>query len=128
MGPGGERLTGRARRGIPAHESLDVVGEVGGGNDVAGVLFGHVASIAQDTREDAVVVREFNPKWLYDYKRREALPLEERAERWQSLLRLESVGAVNLNFWDAGFLSVLVPDDALAAFDLGRCYAAIETI
>ena len=93
----------------------------------AGQLLGHVAGIGQDPREDAVVAREFDPKWMYDYERRRTLGLEEKAERWQNLIRVDSAREADLNFWDAGYLNVLIREDALEALDLSGLYVSIET-
>ena len=93
---------------------------------VIGQLLGHVCTIGQDTREDAFVVREVNPEFLYDYTQRDKLDMTQ-ARRWRNLLRVDSVGAVDLTIWDAGFFNVLVLDADLEKLDFSKLYVAVET-
>ncbi len=91
-----------------------------------GQLLGHVSSIGHDTREDAFVVREVNPAWLYDYRERAKLDMT-RAAHWTNLLRVDSTREVGLSIWDAGFFNVLVKDSDLGRLDFTKLYVAIET-
>jgi hypothetical protein len=70
------------------------------GNSV-GKLLGHVAGIGHDPREDAYVVNEVNPDWLYDYEQRRNLNMQG-ADHWRNLLYVDSSKAVNLMIGDAG--------------------------
>ncbi|WP_102126946.1 DUF1963 domain-containing protein [Deinococcus planocerae] len=98
----------------------------GQGREHVGHLFGHVAGIGHPAEEDAFVVRDVNPAWLYDYGRRDTLDMT-RADTWRTLLRLDSVQALDLTFWDAGYLHFLIRERDLEALNFGETYAAIET-
>ncbi len=91
-----------------------------------GQLLGHTATIGQDTREDAFVVREINPAWLYDYQERAKLEMT-RAAHWRNLLRVHSIDELNMTIWDAGFFNVLVKDTDLERLDFSKLYVAVET-
>lgn len=96
------------------------------GADYIGQLLGHVRCIGHDSREDAFVVREINPDWLYKYDQRAKLDMG-RAERWQNLLCFESSRTLDLTIWDAGYLNFLIHDDDLGKLAFSRVYAAVET-
>jgi hypothetical protein len=108
-------------------DEADAFGDLGSRESgEVGQLLGHVASIGHDTREDAFVVREVNPKFLYEYQERAKLDMT-RAARWRNLLRVDSVRQLELSIWDAGFFNVLVNDEALERLDFSRSYVAVET-
>ncbi|MHC5769879.1 MAG: DUF1963 domain-containing protein, partial [Nostoc sp.] len=60
-----------------------------------GKLLGHASGIGHDPREDAYIVREVNPEWLYNYEQRQTLYMT-RAQNWHNLLQVESSRAVDL--------------------------------
>ncbi|WP_424951611.1 DUF1963 domain-containing protein [Deinococcus sp.] len=91
-----------------------------------GRLLGHAAGIGSDPREDAYVVREVDPEFLYNYTERANLDMG-RALHWQHLLTISSTRALNLTIWDAGYLQFLIRDTALAARDFGEVYASVQT-
>ena len=93
-----------------------------------GQLLGHVKGIGHDSREDAFVVREIGPKYIYDYKHRATLDMR-RAGNWLNLVCIESFREGELDFcvWDAGYFNFLIHRDDLAKLDLGRVYAAVES-
>ena len=95
-------------------------------SDEIGQLLGYVATIGHDTREDAFVVREVNPAFLYDYTQRAKLDMTQ-ARRWRNLLRVYSVRELDLTIWDAGFFNVLVLDADLERLDFSKLYVAVET-
>ncbi|QIK71950.1 DUF1963 domain-containing protein [Propioniciclava coleopterorum] len=94
--------------------------------NVVGRLLGHAAGIGIDPREDAVVVQEVDPNLLYNYDERHKIDMA-RAEKWRHLLTIYSCGALNLWIWDAGYLQVLIHEDALAALDFENDYASVES-
>ena len=94
--------------------------------EIVGKLLGHAAGIGSDPREDAYVVREVNPEWLYEYTKRATLDMS-LARRWQNLLMLDSCDALNLTIWDAGYLQFLIREDKLKDGDFGGCYAHVES-
>ncbi len=94
--------------------------------DGIGKLLGHASGIGQDPREDAYVVREVNPKWLYDYKKREKLDMT-KAKFWHNLLELHSEDSVNLMFGDAGYLQILIHEDDLKRRDFSKVYVNLES-
>lgn len=96
--------------------------------DCIGQLLGLVRGVGSDPREDAFVVREVGEQWLYDYPKRGSLDMS-RAQAWQNLLCLFSLRAGELDFcvWDAGYLIFLIREDDLAALEMARVYAAVET-
>ena len=91
-----------------------------------GQILGNVHGIGHDPREDAVVVREHDPKWLYDYEKRAQLDLSS-AKNWTNLLTLFSDYDLNFGVWDAGYLHFLISDSDLAKLDFSRVYAAVES-
>lgn len=98
----------------------------GQGRQHVGHLFGHVAGIGHDAEEDAFMVRDVNRAWLYDYERRKTLDMA-RADAWRNFLRVDSVQALDLTFWDAGYLHFLIREGDLEALNFGQTYAAVET-
>jgi hypothetical protein len=96
------------------------------GAEYFGQLLGHVRCIGHDSREDAFVVHEINPDWLYKYDRRAKLDMN-RAEQWQNLLCFESNQKLHLTIWDAGHLNFLIHEDDLHKLEFSRVYAAAET-
>lgn len=91
-----------------------------------GQLLGHVATVGQDTREDAFVVREVNPEFLYDYVEQAKLDMTQ-ATRWRNLLRVDSIDELELMIWDAGFFNVLIKDIDFERLNFSRLYVAVET-
>ncbi|MBC8162153.1 MAG: DUF1963 domain-containing protein [Roseiflexaceae bacterium] len=91
-----------------------------------GKLLGHVAGIGHDPRQDAYVVKDVNPAWLYDYEQRGKLDMAN-AQRWVNLIMLDTIREVDLMFGDAGYLHVLIDRDDLARHDFSRLYASIES-
>ncbi len=91
-----------------------------------GKLLGHASGIGHDPREDAYVVREENPEWLYDYEKRGTLDMR-RAARWTNLLEVDSTDALNLMIGDAGYLQVLVHADDLQRQDFSRVYVNMQS-
>lgn len=98
----------------------------GGHGEEVGQLFGHITGIGHPAEEDAFVVRDVNPAWLYDYGKRDTLDMTG-ADAWRTLLRLDSVQALDLTFWDAGYLHFLIRERDLKALNFGETYAAVET-
>jgi uncharacterized protein YwqG len=94
--------------------------------DSIGKLFGYAAGIGHDPSEDAYVVREVNPAWLYEYDQRSQLDMAA-AEHWQSLLTLESDFDIDLVWGDAGYLLVLIRDTDLEQLDFSRVYVDLES-
>lgn len=94
--------------------------------NTVGKLLGHAAGIGNDPREDAYVVREVNPNYLYKYDQRAKLDMRE-AERWQHLLTIESADELDLCIWDAGYLQFLIERNDLKALNFAQVYAAVET-
>lgn len=94
--------------------------------NVIGQLLGHVSGIGHDPRGDALIVRELNAKWLYDYQKRPTLDLSAQTN-WQNLLRLDSIMKLDFIIWDAGYLNFLVHRDDLQKLDFARVYAAVES-
>lgn len=94
---------------------------------VVGRLLGHVQSIGHDSCEDAYVVREVDPKKLYDWTAREKLNTEEGAKGWRNFIHINSSRSLELCIWDAGYLNVLIHKDALASRDYANTYCCIET-
>lgn len=91
-----------------------------------GKLLGHVAGIGHDPREDAYIVREVNPAWLYNYEQRGTLDMTG-AQHWHNLLQLNSSSAVRLMFGDAGYLQLLVHQEDLRRQDFSRIYVNLES-
>lgn len=94
--------------------------------DTVGKVLGHASGIGDDPREDAYVVREVNPAWLYDFKKRETLDMSGAAS-WHNLLEVDSSRAANLMFGDAGYLQVLVHGDDLRRQDFSRVYVHLQS-
>ena len=94
--------------------------------NVIGQLLGHVSGIGHDPRGDALIVRELNPSWLYNYKKRLELDFSAQTN-WYNLLRLESIMELDFIIWDAGFLNFLIHRDDLEKHDFARVYAAVES-
>jgi hypothetical protein len=97
-------------------------------NDGIGKLLGHVSGIGHDPREDAFIVREVNPDWLYNYNalRNNNVDLN-KAKAWQNLLELSSKDEVNVMFGDAGYLQVLIHENDLKKQDFSRVYVNLES-
>lgn len=95
-------------------------------SDVVARLLGHAAGIGHDPREEAYVVREHNPAWLYNAKKRAELDMEG-AKRWLHFLTIDSCTEAGLCIWDAGYLQFLVKDTDLATLNLENMYASVET-
>jgi hypothetical protein len=91
-----------------------------------GKLLGHASGIGHDPREDAYIVREVNPEWLYNYKQRQSLDMA-RAQNWHNLLEVESSTTVNLMFGDAGYLQVLIHGEDLKRLDFSAVYVNLES-
>lgn len=89
-------------------------------------LLGHAAGIGSDPREDAYVVREVNPEWLYKYDQRAKLDMQN-ANHWQHLLTIDSDDKLDLGIWDAGYLQFLIKDTDLAGLNFAQVYAAVES-
>ena len=104
---------------------LDDLGRTLSENTV-GKLLGHVSGIGHDPREDAYVVREVNPEWLYNYEQHRTLDMT-RAQNWHNLLEVESSISVDLTFGDAGYLQVLVHGEDLKRQDFSRVYVNLES-
>jgi uncharacterized protein YwqG len=94
--------------------------------NTVGKLLGHVSGIGHDPREDAYVVREVNPEWLYNYEQHRTLDMT-RAQNWHNLLEVESSISVDLTFGDAGYLQVLVHGEDLKRQDFSRVYVNLES-
>lgn len=97
----------------------------GGHREEVGQLFGHVTGIGHNAEEDAFVVRDVAWQW-HDYEKRDTLDLTG-AKTWRNLLRLHSVQALDLTFWDAGYLHLLIRERDLEALNFSGTYAAVET-
>lgn len=91
-----------------------------------GKLLGHVSGIGHDPREDAYIVREVNPEWLYNYEQRQTLDMT-RAQNWHNLLEVDSSRAVDLMFSDAGYLQVLIHTEDLKRLDFSTVYVNLES-
>ena len=93
-----------------------------------GKLLGHVSGIGHDPKEDAYVVREVNPAWLYNSNelRNNNVDLT-KAKSWQNLLELSSSDDVNLMFGDAGYLQILIHEDDLKGRDFSKVYVNLES-
>ncbi len=113
------------RLGMDGEEKLGDVGTALS-KDTVGKLLGHASGIGHDPREDAYVVREVNPEWLYNYKQRGALDMS-RAKNWHNLLEVDSSRAVGLMFGDAGYLQVLIHGEDLQRRDFSRVYVNLES-
>lgn len=96
--------------------------------EYVGKLLGHAAGIGHDPREDAYVVREVNPAWLYKHNelRNNNVDLSKGAF-WQNLLELQSEDNVNIMFGDAGYLQILIHEDDLQKQDVSRVYVNLES-
>ena len=94
--------------------------------NVIGQLLGHVSGIGHDPRSDALIVRELNPKWLYDYQKRRELDLSAQTN-WLNLLRLDSILELDFVIWDAGYLNFLIHRADLEKHDFSRVYTAVES-
>ncbi|MEF2278061.1 DUF1963 domain-containing protein [Deinococcus sp. YIM 134068] len=124
-----EALTGElSQEGQDRYEDLTRALHAGHGQGrtVVGQLFGHVTGIGHDAAEDAHIVRDVNPAWLYDSTKRATVDMT-RAKTWRNLLRVNSVDELDLLFWDAGYLNVLIREADLEALNLTETYAAVET-
>ncbi|WP_161880338.1 DUF1963 domain-containing protein [Deinococcus alpinitundrae] len=91
-----------------------------------GRLLGYAAGIGHDPRQDAYISREVPGMGVDDFARRVELDLN-LAEHWQHLLTLNSINALDLIIWDAGYLQFLIKDSDLATLEFGQIYAAVET-
>ncbi|MBW4550581.1 MAG: DUF1963 domain-containing protein [Aphanocapsa sp. GSE-SYN-MK-11-07L] len=91
-----------------------------------GQLFGHVAGIGHDPREDAYVVKQVNPEWLYNYEQRRTLDMTA-AQQWQNLLQVNSNRAVDLTFGDAGYLQILIHSHDLQQQNFSQVYVNLES-
>ncbi|MEH1804433.1 YwqG family protein [Nostoc sp.] len=91
-----------------------------------GKLLGHVSGIGHDPREDAYIVREVNPEWLYNYEQRQTLDMT-RAQNWHNLLQVDSSRAVEVMFSDAGYLQVLIHGEDLKRLDFSTVYVNLES-
>lgn len=113
---------------VDAEDEEDGLSDLGSAVSAGAVgkLLGHASGIGHDPREDAYVVREENPAWLYDYEKRGTLDMS-RAARWTNLLEVDSADAVDLMFGDAGYLQVLVHADDLQRQDLSRVYVNLQS-
>lgn len=89
-------------------------------------LLGHASGIGADPREDAYVVREVNPVWLYEYDKRQTLDMTQ-ANHWQHLLTINSMRQLDLCIWDAGYLQVLIKDCDLEALNFEQLYVSVES-
>jgi hypothetical protein len=116
----GERMSGAEQ------DAYDALVPRGGGH--IGHLLGHVHGVGHDPREDAFVVREANAAWLYDYKQRAGLDMNQ-AHAWRNLVCLSSFrsGEVDFCVWDAGLLAFLIHQDDLQKLDFSRVYASVES-
>lgn len=111
-----------------AVDGEDVLSDLGSelSGDAVGKLLGHASGIGHDPREDAFVVREVNPAWLYNYEERRGLDMAGAA-KWHNLLEVDSTRAVNLLIGDAGYLQVLVHADDLQRQDLSRVWVNMQS-
>ncbi|MDZ8262974.1 YwqG family protein [Nostoc sp. ChiQUE01b] len=91
-----------------------------------GKLLGHASGIGHDPREDAYVVRQVNPEWLYNYEQRQTLDMTH-AQNWHNLLEVESNRKVDLMFGDAGYLQVLIHGEDLKRLDFSQVYVNLES-
>ncbi|MEH1918268.1 YwqG family protein [Nostoc sp.] len=91
-----------------------------------GKLLGHVSGIGHDPREDAYIVREVSPEWLYNYEQRQTLDMT-RAQNWHNLLQVDSSRAVEVMFSDAGYLQVLIHGEDLKRLDFSTVYVNLES-
>ncbi len=99
-------------------------------------LGGPLLGYADDPRTSAYVRHDLErPDLIWASKRAQdkqwnASPAHEHregAERWKALLQIGSHEAAKLTFTDAGTLTVLVREDALAAGDFSQSYAVIDS-
>jgi hypothetical protein len=114
-------------------DSEDLLNGLGGSltdyaENYVGKLFGHVSGIGHDPREDAFVVREVNPDWLYKSNelRNNNVDLT-KAKFWQNLLELHSDDDANVMFGDAGYLQVLIHENDLKKQDFSKVYVNLES-
>ncbi|GEM46792.1 hypothetical protein DC3_24270 [Deinococcus cellulosilyticus NBRC 106333 = KACC 11606] len=89
-------------------------------------LFGHASGVGQDSREDAYVVREVGPQYLFDLKKWAELNMIHALD-WLHFLTFESVDELDLMFWDAGYLQFLIHRKDPRNLNFQNLYAAIET-
>jgi hypothetical protein len=113
------------RLNVEAESKLDDLGRILSRNSI-GKLLGHVSGIGHDPREDAYVVREVNPEFLYNYEQRRILDLTQ-AQNWHNLLEIESSSDVDLMFGDAGYLQILIHGEDLKQQDFSRVYVNLES-
>jgi hypothetical protein len=91
-----------------------------------GKLLGHVSGIGHDPREDAFVLREVNPDWLYNYEERSKLDMT-KARAWQHFIGVNTHNDVNLMFGDAGYLQILIHENDLKKQDFSKVYVNFES-
>lgn len=95
-----------------------------------GKLFGHVAGIGSDPREDAVVWEEA-PSRMYDRSVtgpiRASIRGGARLREWTNLLLIDSCQALDLCIGDAGYLQVMAKSAALARGEPGQTYGQLES-
>lgn len=89
-------------------------------------LLGWARGIGHDLTEDAYVVREINPDWMFDYKRRQQIDMSP-AKSWVGLMEVDSIDEVNLMFGDCGWLSAVIHENDLKNLDFTRVYVSSES-
>lgn len=110
---------------LDGEDVLDDLGRALSDNSV-GKLLGYVSGIGHDPREDAYVVREVNPEWLYNYEQRGTLDMSH-ANNWHNLLEIHSNWDVDVMFGDAGYLQVLIHAEDLIRQNYSRVYVNLES-
>jgi uncharacterized protein YwqG len=97
---------------------------------VLGKLFGHVAGIGSDPREDALVWEQA-PDRMYDSafsaEVRQADRDGARQRQWTALLTVDSCGELDLCIGDAGYIQFMIKEAQVAAGDLSRSYGQLES-
>lgn len=94
--------------------------------EFVGHLLGHAAGIGIDPREDAFVVREHDPAWLYNSEKRGQLDLSG-AKKWQNLAVFVPVMSLDFEIADAGYFGFLIHEDDLKRLDFSRVYAHLQS-
>ncbi len=87
-----------------------------------GLLLGHAQTFSKPNQQHAAQ-KVHEGKAVFD----DQTPDPAEVEKWRLLFEIGSLSALQMQWWDAGFLQYFIHGDDLARHDFTRTYANIET-
>lgn len=110
-------------------ELMDEAAKASDEESIVGQILGTASIGDYDLRENAVLVKSGRDRKIYDneYRCAEKQALEQEAQEWMLLWRIDSDFTVGVNIWDAGSFYTAIRKDDLKRGQFDNAYIQLET-